>query len=67
MCCDGSPDPSIEKELNAYVSLWSEDDVAQKEIGSILNECEQTRKVLSMFVYPLLFVLYCVLVRLLVS
>ena len=44
MQCDGSIDPTMEKELNTYVSLWN-NDTGEKEISQVLNECEQTQQV----------------------
>uniref|UniRef100_A0A8C7SWP8 Dynein axonemal intermediate chain 7 n=1 Tax=Oncorhynchus mykiss TaxID=8022 RepID=A0A8C7SWP8_ONCMY len=37
MRCDGSPDPSVQQEINTFINLWCEDPEVQ--IKPILKEC----------------------------
>uniref|UniRef100_A0A8C8HG56 Dynein axonemal intermediate chain 7 n=1 Tax=Oncorhynchus tshawytscha TaxID=74940 RepID=A0A8C8HG56_ONCTS len=37
MRCDGSPDPSVQQEINTFINLWCED--PEVEIKPILKEC----------------------------
>ncbi|KAM4615617.1 dynein axonemal intermediate chain 7 [Polymixia lowei] len=37
MRCDGSPDPAVQQDINAYISLWRED--PEVNITPVLKEC----------------------------
>uniref|UniRef100_A0A8C9UXM7 Dynein axonemal intermediate chain 7 n=1 Tax=Scleropages formosus TaxID=113540 RepID=A0A8C9UXM7_SCLFO len=37
MHCDGRPDPSVQQEINSYISLWIED--PKVKIGPVLEDC----------------------------
>ncbi|XP_062851617.1 dynein axonemal intermediate chain 7 isoform X2 [Trichomycterus rosablanca] len=37
MICDGSPDPAVQPEINAFISLWKEDPTVQ--IQTVLQQC----------------------------
>nr|A6H8T2.2 RecName: Full=Dynein axonemal intermediate chain 7 [Danio rerio] len=40
MLCDGSPDPSVQPEINTYISLWRDD--SENQIQKVLEECALT-------------------------
>uniref|UniRef100_UPI0037E8EA04 dynein axonemal intermediate chain 7 n=1 Tax=Semicossyphus pulcher TaxID=241346 RepID=UPI0037E8EA04 len=40
MRCDGTPDPSIQQDINTYISLWRDD--PQVDITSVLKQCSVT-------------------------
>ncbi|KAK2892757.1 hypothetical protein Q8A67_012745 [Cirrhinus molitorella] len=40
MRCDGSPDPTVQPEINSFISLWREDSEAQ--IQQVLENCSLT-------------------------
>ncbi|XP_043093753.1 dynein axonemal intermediate chain 7 [Puntigrus tetrazona] len=37
MRCDGSPDPSVQPEINSFISLWRED--SETQIQQVLENC----------------------------
>ena len=37
MLCDGSPDPTIAGEINAYISLWKEDET-HVQVNEVLDK-----------------------------
>ncbi|XP_019898414.2 protein CASC1 isoform X2 [Esox lucius] len=37
MRCDGSPDPSVQKEINTFITLWKEN--TEVQFKPVLNEC----------------------------
>ncbi|XP_051974518.1 dynein axonemal intermediate chain 7-like [Xyrauchen texanus] len=37
MRCDGSPDPSVQQDINAFITLWRED--SETQIQQILESC----------------------------
>ncbi|XP_033845207.1 dynein axonemal intermediate chain 7 [Periophthalmus magnuspinnatus] len=37
MCCDGTPDPSVQQEINTYMSLWKED--PEVNVTKVLKQC----------------------------
>lgn len=37
MRCNGSPDPSVQPEINSFISLWRED--SETQIQQILVKC----------------------------
>lgn len=43
MRCDGSPDPSVQPDINTYISLWRED--SENQIQKVLEECALTLEV----------------------
>ena len=44
MKCDGSPDPTIQGEINTYINLWKED-MRSNDIANVLNESTLTLSV----------------------
>uniref|UniRef100_UPI003AAC0044 dynein axonemal intermediate chain 7 n=1 Tax=Centroberyx gerrardi TaxID=166262 RepID=UPI003AAC0044 len=40
MRCDGSPDPSVQQDINTYISLWRDDPEAN--ITPVLKQCDLT-------------------------
>ena len=44
MLCDGTPDPTVTRELNTYMNLWREDKQS-KPVKEVLNECEEALRV----------------------
>lgn len=53
--CDGSPDPSIPKEINTFLTLWREDYVHNRVSDSLIN-IDSVIKVNEIFI--LFFVVY---------
>lgn len=37
MRCDGSPDPSVQPEINSFISLWRED--SETQVQRVLENC----------------------------
>ncbi|XP_072311106.1 dynein axonemal intermediate chain 7 [Eucyclogobius newberryi] len=37
LCCDGTPDPSEQQEINTYMSLWKED--PEVNVTKVLEQC----------------------------
>lgn len=37
MLCDGSPNPTVEPEINTFIALWKED--PEVDIQIILKQC----------------------------
>ncbi|XP_056878608.1 dynein axonemal intermediate chain 7 isoform X2 [Takifugu flavidus] len=37
MCCDGRPDPTAQREINTYISLWRDDQ--EVDITHVLEQC----------------------------
>ena len=46
MRCDGSPDPTIQGEINTYMNLWKED-MRSNDIANVLKESKLTLSVSS--------------------
>ncbi|XP_041637248.1 dynein intermediate chain CFAP94, axonemal [Cheilinus undulatus] len=44
MCCDGSPDPTVQQDINTYISLWRDD--RQADITPVLQKCNDTLKLI---------------------
>uniref|UniRef100_A0A3B3ZKT2 Dynein axonemal intermediate chain 7 n=1 Tax=Periophthalmus magnuspinnatus TaxID=409849 RepID=A0A3B3ZKT2_9GOBI len=44
MCCDGTPDPSVQQEINTYMSLWKED--PEVNVTKVLKQCIGALRVL---------------------
>uniref|UniRef100_A0A667ZPP7 Dynein axonemal intermediate chain 7 n=1 Tax=Myripristis murdjan TaxID=586833 RepID=A0A667ZPP7_9TELE len=40
MCCDGTPDPREQREINTYISLWR--DNPEVNITPVLEQCDHT-------------------------
>ena len=41
MKCDGSPDPTVQGEINTFMNLWRED-LTEKDINTILKGAQLT-------------------------
>lgn len=41
MKCDGSPDPTVNAEINTYINLWKEDE-SRNDLDAVLKESNQT-------------------------
>lgn len=37
MCCDGTPDPAVQQDINTYISLWRDD--PEVNITPVLKQC----------------------------
>ncbi|KAK7901994.1 hypothetical protein WMY93_018763 [Mugilogobius chulae] len=40
MRCDGTPDPSVQQEINTYLSLWRDD--PEVDVTKVLEQCTRT-------------------------
>lgn len=49
MLCDGSPDPTIQGEINTYMNLWKEDKTSD-DIHHVLKESRLALSVSSYYV-----------------
>lgn len=43
MCCDGRPDPTAQREINTYISLWRDDQ--EVNITHVLEQCSSALQV----------------------
>lgn len=43
MRCDGSPDPTVQREVNTYISLWRDD--PEVNITRVLDQCNPALQV----------------------
>ncbi|CAB1444420.1 unnamed protein product [Pleuronectes platessa] len=44
MCCDGTPDPEVQQDVNTYISLWRED--PEVNITPVLKQCNNALQLL---------------------